>query len=166
MGAGMYDKLIKKALQSKIAKRAALKGGVNKIKKDLIKAAKAKAYAKAMQKEIEGNIKNSLMGYGSMGADKEPTTASSVAGKILAEQVLNDPALKAQMNALAKNAGDKATESARKGLNTFVKKNKTAIFGGLAGTAFAIGLLAYALLKPRNVKLSVDTVKQLAKKVA
>lgn len=161
-GSSAYNRLLRDLKKTAIAKNRNL----NSSKNDLIKDAKAKAYAKLMAKEIQNKIRNSLMGYDSMGADKPPTTASSVAGKILAEQVLNDPALKAQMNALAKNAGDKATESARKGLNTFVKKNKNAIFGGLAGTAFAIGLLAYALLKPRAVKLSVDTVKQLAKKVA
>lgn len=98
--------------------------------------------------------------YGQLGDDAQ-TATGSVVSKLVTDQVLGDPALKAKLNALALDAGNKATEAGRKALGDFVKKNKTTLIGAGAGTVFTIGLLAYALLKPRSVKLSIADVRKL-----
>lgn len=78
----------------------------------------------------------------------------ATAGKsALQQKVLQDPAVQAQLDAMATQAGSKAAESAKSALVDIYQKNKPLILGGTIGMVALTVFLAYSLLKPRAIKL-------------
>lgn len=146
--------------------------GLAKTKKAIRKApAPTSAHKKVKKKNLDAVNKKLLRKfrmfqglYGEVYGLGAESKAAGALTKLATEQVLGDPALKAKLNELALDAGNKATAAGRKAIGDFYAKNKTKLIGAAAGTVGLIGLLAYALLKPRTVKISVAEAKALAQK--